>query len=109
MHESEKVKVKSLSCVQLFETPWTATHQAPPSMDFPGKSTGVGCHCLLRISHYLSTKVGKSLGAVTWTVGWEQEVGTKVRESRPFLGKSPVAVIVKLSYSPNMVVKKLLI
>ena len=27
-----KVKVKSLSRVQLFDTPWTAAHQAPPSM-----------------------------------------------------------------------------
>ena len=27
-----KVKVKSLSCVQLFATPWTAAYQAPPSM-----------------------------------------------------------------------------
>ena len=42
-----KVKVKSLSCVRLLVTPWTAAYQAPPSMDFPGKSTGVGCHCLL--------------------------------------------------------------
>ena len=44
-----KVKVKSLSRVWLLATPWTAAHQAPPSMDFPGKSTGVGCHCCLRI------------------------------------------------------------
>ena len=29
-----KVKVKSLSCVWLFKTPWTAAHQAPPSMGF---------------------------------------------------------------------------
>ena len=29
-----KVKVKSLSRVWLFATPWTATHQAPPSMGF---------------------------------------------------------------------------
>ena len=29
-----KVKVKSLSRVQLFATPWTAAHQAPPSMGF---------------------------------------------------------------------------
>ena len=29
-----KVKVKSLSLVQLFTTPWTAAHQAPPSMGF---------------------------------------------------------------------------
>ena len=27
-----KVKVKSLSCVRLFTTPWTASHQTPPSM-----------------------------------------------------------------------------
>ena len=43
-----KVKVKSLSCARLLATPWTAAYQAPLSMDFPGKSTGVGCHCLLR-------------------------------------------------------------
>ena len=29
-----KVKVKSLSRVRLFATPWTAAHQAPPSMGF---------------------------------------------------------------------------
>ena len=29
-----KVKVKLLSRVRLFETPWTAAHQAPPSMGF---------------------------------------------------------------------------
>ena len=39
-----KVKVKSLSRVRLFATLWTLVYQAPPSMDSPGKSTGVGCH-----------------------------------------------------------------
>ena len=34
MHESEKVKVKSLSHVQLLATPWTAAYQAPPSVGF---------------------------------------------------------------------------
>ena len=29
-----KVKVKSFSHVRLFETPWTAAYQAPPSMGF---------------------------------------------------------------------------
>ena len=43
-----RVKVKSLSRVWLLATPWTAAYQVPLSMDFPGKSTGVGCHCLLR-------------------------------------------------------------
>ena len=32
-----KVKVKSLSRVQLFATPWTVAHQAPPSMGFSGR------------------------------------------------------------------------
>ena len=41
--------MKSLSRVRLLATPWTAAYQAPPSMDFPGKSTKVGCHCLLHI------------------------------------------------------------
>ena len=43
-----KVKVKSLSRLRLLVTPWTAAYQAPLSMDFLGKSTGVGCHFLLR-------------------------------------------------------------
>ena len=30
----EEKKVKSLSCVQLFVTPWTLAYQAPPSMGF---------------------------------------------------------------------------
>ena len=29
-----KVKLKLLSCVQLFVTQWTVAHQAPPSMEF---------------------------------------------------------------------------
>ena len=30
----KRKKVKSLSCVQLFPTPWTIAYQAPPSMGF---------------------------------------------------------------------------
>ena len=32
-----KVKAKSLGRSRLLATPWAAAHQAPPSMDFPGK------------------------------------------------------------------------
>ena len=35
--------VKLLSHVQLFAIPWTVAYQAPPSMEFSGKNTGVGC------------------------------------------------------------------
>ena len=38
----------SLSRVRLCAAPWTAARQAPLSMDFPGKVTGVGCHFLLQ-------------------------------------------------------------
>ena len=31
---NSKVKVKSLSCAQLFATPWTLAHQLPLSMEF---------------------------------------------------------------------------
>ena len=44
------MKVKLLSCVQLFAIPWTAAFQAPSCpWDFLGKSTGVGCHRLIQI------------------------------------------------------------
>jgi len=42
-----KVEVKSVSRVWLLATPWTAAYQAPRPWDFPGKSIGVGCYCLL--------------------------------------------------------------
>ena len=36
------------SRVRLCATPKTAAHQAPLSLGFPGKNTGVGCHFLLQ-------------------------------------------------------------
>ena len=42
------VVVQSLSPVRLFATPWTIAHQAPLPMDFPGKTSRVGCHFLLQ-------------------------------------------------------------
>ena len=49
-----KWKVKSFSRVWLLATPWTAAHQAPPSMGF---SNGVGCHCVLHVICWLSPKI----------------------------------------------------
>ena len=42
------VRVQSLSCVRSFVTPWTVACQAPLSMGFPTKNTGVGCNALLQ-------------------------------------------------------------
>ena len=35
VYQENKRKVKLLSCVQLFVTPWTVAHQVPLSMGFP--------------------------------------------------------------------------
>ena len=44
-----KVKVKSLNGARLFATPWTvACTKLLCPWDFPGKSTGVGCHFFLQ-------------------------------------------------------------
>ena len=42
----EESKVKALSGVRLFATPWTVAHKVLCPWGFPGKSTGVGCHFL---------------------------------------------------------------
>ena len=47
-----KVRVKSLSRVQLFATPRTAAHQAPPSMGFSSQEYWSGCHFLLLFHSY---------------------------------------------------------
>ena len=43
-----KVKVKSLSRVRPSVTPWTQPTRLLHPWDFPGNSTGVGCHFLLQ-------------------------------------------------------------
>ena len=36
------LKLKSLSCVRLFETPWTVAYQAHPSMEFSRQESWSG-------------------------------------------------------------------
>ena len=47
-HTNKFSPVQSLSRVRLFATPWTVTHQTPPSLGFCRQDTGVGCHFLLQ-------------------------------------------------------------
>ena len=45
MHESEKRKCQSLSCVQLFATPWAEARQAPLFMVFSRQEYWRGLPC----------------------------------------------------------------
>ena len=70
MHESEKWKW-SRSVVSDPQRP----HGLQPSRllhpwDFPGKSTGVGCHCLLRAEKLLSQKKKKERKRASLVVQW---------------------------------------
>ena len=47
-----KVKVKSLSCVQLLRPHGLQPSRLLCPWDFPHKNTGVGCHCLLLGIYY---------------------------------------------------------
>ena len=53
-----KLKVKLLSRVRLFATPWTVTcTRLLCPWDFLGKNTGVGCHFLLQVSNGASSEI----------------------------------------------------
>ena len=56
----------AMSPVWLFATPWTATHRAPLSRDFPSKNTGVGCHFL---SQGIFPTPGLNPHLLPWQVG----------------------------------------
>ena len=49
LYVGQKVKVRSLSHAQLFATPWTVAHQAPPSMEFSRQEYWSGLHFLLQM------------------------------------------------------------
>jgi len=79
-----KVKVKSLSCVWLFVTPWTAAYQAPPSMGFsrqeywsgvPSPSPTSGCNFFKFIlefwtSLFKSIKTHRTTISMSMHFGW---------------------------------------
>ena len=51
-----KVKVKLLSRVQLSATPWTAAHQAPPSLGFSKQEYWSGVNCWEWLIQFFSSK-----------------------------------------------------
>ena len=81
-----KVKVKLLSCVRLFATPWTAAHQAPPSMGFfrqeywggvPSPSPIILAYpTTITQSMWSDRKAGKKTNS---KIGWAIEAGVKTQ------------------------------
>ena len=69
-----KVKVKWLSHVRLFATPWTQPTRLLCPWDFPGKSIGVGCHCLLLQTpqHVLKTETTNVSYSSLWIIFWSK-------------------------------------
>ena len=78
-----KVKVKSLSCVRLFATPWTAAYQTPPSMGFSRQEywSGVPLPSLI-MKCYSAIKQNEIMPfAVTW-MGLEIIIRSEVRQRK---------------------------
>ena len=57
------------SCVWLFVTPWTVVHQAPQSIGFSRKDTGVSCHDLLQVIFPTQGSKPHLLHLLQWQVG----------------------------------------
>ena len=67
-----KVKVKSLSCVRLLATPWTAAYQAPPSMGFSRQEYWSGVPSPSPNYHYIIYRIGHN-----WEteLNWTESIG----------------------------------
>ena len=88
-----KVKVKSLSCVQLLETPWTAAHQAPPSMGFSRQKYWSGVplpKCLIKGDFFFSCRSGGL--KFTYMYYREFSLSPRVVHVQPIAG-SPAVVV----------------
>ena len=82
MHESEKWK---WSCSVMFDSSWPPGLQPTRLLhpwDFPGKSTGVGCHCLLCNGILLNHKKDQILSSVTTRIDLGVIMLSEVRQRK---------------------------
>ena len=79
MHESEKRK-RSRSVVPDSQRPYELQ---PTSLlcpwDFPGKSTGVGCHCLFRSIHYINVYISNLERWWLWSYMQDRKRDTDIK------------------------------
>ena len=86
-----KVKVKSLSRVRLCVTPWTAAHQACPSMGFPRQEYWSGMPLLSPFNDRLVSKADKTSALPTWV-----RVGKQTKSINKYLGGQMVSAVDKI-------------
>ena len=94
-----KLKLKSLSHVQLLVTPWTAAYQAFP---------GVGCHCLLPFGggeglkyceNYQNVIQVQEVSKCCWTNGIDRLVWCRVSTDLQFVRNAVSANCTKIKYN----------
>ena len=97
-----KVKVKSLSHVWLLATPWTAAHQAPPSMGFSRQEYWSGLPLPspiqtlkhITVSEDLSVNCLLQIVSLIWSFT-SVRFDLKTRHVSPFVPLSSVSIIFK--------------
>ena len=67
-----KVKVKSLSCVRLFETPCTAAYQAPPPMGFSRQVYWSGVPLPSPLSHEYTSNIDYMISFCKFHTIWDK-------------------------------------
>ena len=60
MHAAAAIAAKSCQSCPTVRPHRRQPTRLPRPWDFPGKNTGVGCHCLLHVARYLCTKLPQS-------------------------------------------------
>ena len=118
--ETKKIpnsQVKSLSCVQLFATPWTAAHQAPLSMGFsnPEKEHWSWCNqvpwlqtILQNYSHQnsnSSVQLGHSVVSWLFVTSWTaaHQTSLSITNSWSLLKPMSIESVMPSNHSPSVV------
>ena len=91
-----KVKVKLLSRVRLFGTPLTAASRLLRPWDFPGKSSRVGCRCLLQIISSVQSLSHVRLFATPWIAA--RQASLSITSSRSSLRLTSIESVMPSSH-----------
>ena len=94
-----KVKVKSLSCIQLFETPWTVAYQAPPSMGFSRQEYWSGVPLPIKLPMAFFTELEQKFSQFVWKYKTHQIAKAILRKKNSWRNEAPWLQTILQSYS----------